>query len=312
MLDVKTYFKRHFRCQYIFVKELSKIAEKSKAKRIYDNEGNLISKECSCCHKIKPVSEFHKCEKAKDGLKSRCKKCRNERRRKKKPIIRNYDDEGNLISKECTHCHKIKPVSKFSKDKNKTDGLQCKCKECDKEYEKKHKQEKKKYRKEYYQKNKDREKNMEKKYRQENKKYRKEYKKEYDTKKRQEALQQIKTEVETNPEKYNYIEGKEIYGIIYLVHNIESNRYYVGQTTVGFDNRYPKGWLYDHKHKNFVKHDMELYGKDSFEYIKIFKVAHSQYELDKLEAYYIDYYNSFENGYNENRGNIFTDRGKEK
>ena len=86
----------------------------------------------------------------------------------------------------------------------------------------------------------------------------------------------------------------------------------MGQTTIGFDIRYKSGWLYDHGHKNTVKHDMELYGEDSFEYTKLFKVAHSQYELDKLEAYYIDYYDSYEKGYNENRGNIFTNRGKEK
>ena len=86
----------------------------------------------------------------------------------------------------------------------------------------------------------------------------------------------------------------------------------MGQTTIGFDNRYPKGWLYEHGKKDTVKYDLELYGENSFEYIKLFKVAYSQYELDKLEAYYIDYYNSFENGYNERRGNIFTDRGKEK
>ena len=52
------------------------------------------------------------------------------------------------------------------------------------------------------------------------------------------------------------------------------------------------------------------YDEDSFEYTKIFKVAHNQEELDKLEAYYIEYFDSYENGYNETRGNIFTERGK--
>ena len=75
MLDVKTYFKRHIKCRYIFIKELSKIAGKSKVKRIYDNEGNLISKECSCCHKVKPTSEFNKYKIAIDGLRPRCKEC---------------------------------------------------------------------------------------------------------------------------------------------------------------------------------------------------------------------------------------------
>lgn len=204
----------------------------------------------------------------------------------RKVMQKNYDYEGKLISKECSCCHKIKPVSEFNKANKSIDGLQSKCRKCSKQCFK-----------EYYKNNKE---------------YCIEYSKDYNTKKTQEALQQIKIEVESNPEKYNHIEGKDIYGIIYLVHNIKSDKYYIGQTTAVFDIRYKSGWLHEHGRKNEVKEDLELYGENSFEYIKLFKVAHSQYELDKLEAYYIDYYNSYENGYNENRGNIFTDRGKEK
>ena len=319
---------------------------------------------------------------------------------RKQILQRNYDEEGNLISKECNICHKVKPVSEFSKNKSKIDGLQLKCKECTKQYDKKYKEEnkdklsehskqyyednkerineyQKQYRennkeksKQYYEDNKEKRKQYQKQYAKDNaehiKEYKKEYsiknkdkirkykrehyeknidkKKEYDkqyrednkeklleqkrryyednkeslnkqrreqyTKNTQEALQQIKIEVEADPEKYNYIKGKEISGIIYLVHNAKTNRYYVGQTTIGFDNRYPSGWLYEHGRKNSVKHDLQLYGKESFKFTKLFKVAHSQYELDKLEAYYINYYDSYENGYNENRGYIFTDRGK--
>ena len=45
-------------------------------------------------------------------------------------IKRNYDNKGKLISKECSGCHEIKPVSEFNKHKRKADGLQLKCKEC--------------------------------------------------------------------------------------------------------------------------------------------------------------------------------------
>lgn len=246
-------------------------------------------------------------------------------------LKRNYDNEGNLISKECSCCHKVKPVSEFTKNKSKIDGLKLKCRECVKEYNKEYCKNHKEYHKEYYKNNAERIKEYAKEYNKEYKKnnaesikkyhkeyykgeakHYKEYYKKYYQRNAQESLQQIKIEVESNPDKYNYITDKEIFGIIYLVHNINSDKYYVGQTTRGFDNRYPKGWLAKHVYKNTVREDLELYGEDSFEYTKIFKVAHSQYELDKLEAYYIDYYNSYENGYNENRGNIFTDRGKEK
>ena len=214
---------------------------------------------------------------------------------RKQILKRIYNNEGNLISKECSCCHEMKLASEFNKDKIKEYLI--------------NNSEKVKERKRNYYKN-----NIKKykKYAEDNKEHRAYTQKQWYSKQVQEALQQIKIEVENNPEKYNHTEGKEIYGIIYLVYNIKSDKYYVGQTITGFDNRYPKGWLYDHGHKNTVREDLELYGENSFEYTKLFKVAHSQYELDKLEAYYIDYYNSYENGYNETRGNIFTNRGKEK
>ena len=231
---------------------------------------------------------------------------------RKQILQRNYDEEGKLISKECSCCHKIKSVNEFSKHKGRKDGLQVKCKECLIMYNQKNKDKRKEYNQQYIQDNKDRIREQKRQYQQKNKDKIKEYFQEYYNKQIQEALQQIKIEVEKNPDKYNYTEGKEIYGIIYLVHNINSDKYYVGQSINSFDIRYPSGWLYTHNKKDTVKHDLDLFGEDSFEYIKLFKVAHSQHELDKLEAYYIDYYNSYENGYNENRGNIFTDRGKEK
>lgn len=308
-----------------------------RVKRIYDNEGNLVSKECSRCHEIKSVSEFYKDIDKSDRLRSKCKECDSKRHSKKrrKILIKNYDNKGNLISKECSYCHEVKLVSEFNKREKSKDGLFTQCKKCKKIYDKKYYQENKEskkeyqreYQREYYQENKESRRKYSKKYREENKEsrrkydkkryqenpdYYKEHQKEYDAKKRQEALQQNKKEIESNPEKYNYREGEKIFGVIYLVHNIKSNKYYVGQTTTVFDIRYPSGWLYEHGCKNEVKEDLELYGENSFEYIKIFKVAHSQYELDKLEAYYIDYYDSYENGYNETRGNIFTNRGKEK
>ena len=241
---------------------------------------------------------------------------------RKSTLKRNYDNEGKLISKECSKCHKIKLPSEFSKNKKTIDGLGLICKECRKIYYQKNSDTIKEYNKKYRQENKEFIKEYEKKrykenpdyFREKNKKYRQEnpnYRKEYNDKKTQVALQQINTEIETNPEKYNYNGDKKPYGIIYLVHNIKTNRYYVGQTTIGFNNRYPSGWLYYHRNKELIKEDLELYGENSFEYKKIFDVAYSQHDLDILEAHYIDYYDSYENGYNGNRGNIFTNRGKE-
>ena len=266
--------------------------------RNYDNEGKLVSKECSCCHEIKPVSEFSKCKSKTDGLQAKCKECIKKYIQENKDKIKERNKKYRQENKD-----KIKEKRKKYKQENKDKIKKYNQENKDKAYERQRK---------YRQKNKDKVNEYQRKYIQENKDKVNERQRKYRSKKTQETLQQIKIEVESNPEKYNYNPDKDIYGIIYLVHNIKSNKYYVGQTTIGFDNRYPSGWLYDHNYKNSVEHDLELYGENSFEYIKLFKVAHSQHELDKLEAYYIDYYNSFENGYNEKRGNIFTDRGKEK
>ena len=254
---------------------------------------------------------------------------------RKRELLRNYDSDGNLISLECGTCHEIKAVSEFSKCKSKKDGVDTRCKDCRKEYDKEYRKENKdkrreyyaeyykqnkdklvaygkEYSKEYYKQNKDKKIEYQSEYNKQNAdkiaEYHKEYDKEYHNQKVEQSLIEIKAYVEKNPQRYNYNPNKEIYGIIYLVHNVKSDKYYVGQTINSFDIRYNTGWLYTHSYKDTVKTDLELYGEDSFEYMKIFKVAHTQKDLDRLEAYYIDYFNSYDNGYNETRGNIFTER----
>ena len=232
-----------------------------------------------------------------------------------KCVLRNYDGNGNLISLECGKCHEIKAVSEFSKNKSKKDGVHTICKDCHKEYRRQNADKIKKQKAEYYKQNAEhyaeyRKQNAEHyaEYHQRNADKEKEQRKQrYDSKTKQ-ALTEIKVYVEKDPQKYDYNPNEQIYGVIYLVHNVKSDKYYIGQTTVGFDNRYQSGWLNWHSYKDTVREDLELYGEDSFEYTKIFKVAHCQRDLDKLEAYYIDYFNAYENGYNENRGNIFTER----
>lgn len=248
-----------------------------------------------------------------------------------KRLERYYDENGNLVGKECSCCHEIKPPEEFYNDKNDKDGVTRKCIVCQKYYDKHKKEIRKKKKqkenqkawreknkdkvkqnsKEYYEKNKDKHRDYYKQYRKDNQDKMREYDKQIYDKKVEQSLEEIRQYVEKDPEKYNYIEGQKIFGVIYLVHNINSDKYYVGQTQNGFDIRYNKGWLYEHSFKEEVCEDLELYGKDSFEYTKVFKIAHNQEELDKLEAYYINYFDSYENGYNGNRGNIFTNRGVE-
>ena len=310
--------------------------------RNYDNEGKLVSKECSCCHKVKPVSEFNKDNRAIDGLKSKCKQCNkqyyqnnrenilkqqkqynkdNKKKRKQyyqdnkehfKEYRKQYYQDNKEYLKEKVHQYYQDNAESIKENKKqyRQDNAES-IKEHIKQYRQDNKEYFKDYHKQYYQDNKEHFKEYKQKYYQDNAENISEKNKKQYTEQIKIALKKIKQEIEKEPEKYNYNPNKNIHGIIYLVHNIESDKYYVGQTTIGFDNRYNKGWLYEHSYKDAVEYDLKLYGEESFEYTKLFKVAYSQYELDKLEAYYIDYYNSYEKGYNENRGNIFTNRGKE-
>ncbi len=243
-----------------------------------------------------------------------------------KRLLKKYDGEGNLINMECGKCHEIKEVSEFHKNKGKKDGVETTCKECMKEqkaeyykqntdkikkqkteYNKQNSDKIKEYQAEYYKQNVNKIKEYQVEYYKQNADKIREQKIEYHNSKVKQSLAEIKAYVEKEPQRFNYNPGEEIYGIIYLVYNTCSQRYYVGQTIVGFDNRYQSGWIYTHGYKDMVKEDLEKYGEDSFEYTKIFKVAHNQEELDKLEAYYIEYFDSYKNGYNETRGNIFTE-----
>ena len=195
-------------------------------------------------------------------------------------MIRVTKDKGEtVLIKRCSKCMEYKMVEEFGMKKDQDDGLNSRCKKCDG----------------------------------------KRVKERYEAK-IQQALEDIRIIVEANPTKYDYIPGMDIYGIIYLVYNRITKRYYVGQTTISFDLRYRDGFFHNHiegkedrdrKPNELLQQDLELYGEDSFEFNKLFKVASNQYELDKIEAYWIDKLNSYESGYNRTRGNWFTSRGLE-
>ena len=287
--------------------------------RNYDSKGNLISMECGKCHEIKEVSEFPKNKGKKDGVETTCNKCR------KKQKVEYYKQNADKKREYQTEYRKqnIDKIKEYQAEyyKQNTNKIKeqkveyrkqnaDKIKEYQAEYYKQNVDKMKKQNAEYYKQNVDKMKKQNAEYYKQNIDKMKEQRIEYYNSKVEQALKKIKAYVEKDPERFNYNQDKEIYGIIYLVYNNKSQRYYVGQTTVGFDNRYQGGWIYTHGYKDIVKEDLEKYGKDSFEYTKIFKVAHNQEELDKLEAYYIEYFDSYENGYNETRGNIFTERGK--
>ena len=103
------------------------------------------------------------------------------------------------------------------------------------------------------------------------------------------------------------------YGVIYGVHCIPTDRWYIGQTVRSFNIRYDgdfftrkfHGLSDDNPKLQLLHEDIEKYGKDNFEIFEVIDVAFSEKELDEKEAYYIDYYKAYDEGYNSNRGNIF-------
>ena len=103
------------------------------------------------------------------------------------------------------------------------------------------------------------------------------------------------------------------YGVIYGVHCIPTDRWYIGQTKTSFNIRYNgdffiykfSGLSEDNEKGQLLQDDIEKYGKDKFEIFEVLDVAFSEKELDEKEAYYIDYYKAYDEGYNSNRGNIF-------
>ena len=46
---------------------------------------------------------------------------------------RKFDDDGNIIEKQCSKCNKFFDVDNFFKDKNVFDGLYNNCKDCHRE-----------------------------------------------------------------------------------------------------------------------------------------------------------------------------------
>ena len=93
-----------------------------------------------------------------------------------------------------------------------------------------------------------------------------------------------------------------IYGYIYKVTNSINGKVYIGQTTVGFDERYHGG--IKATHNSHLKRAIEKYGVDSFNIEKEYDVAYSKEELDNLERYYIEKFksNTGEFGYNKTSG----------
>lgn len=115
-----------------------------------------------------------------------------------------------------------------------------------------------------------------------------------------------------------------VYGYIYVLTNKINNKKYVGLTTRRFNDRYPFGGIGAermYKHHLYMKNNnntynkhllcaFEKYGLNNFIVEEEFNIVYlingdydkAKKELDDKEKYYINLFNSMENGYNKTTG----------
>ena len=87
---------------------------------------------------------------------------------------------------------------------------------------------------------------------------------------------------------------------IYKITNIQNNKVYIGQTIRPIEkrfNRHINDALNNILDTHFAR-AIRKYGKENFQ-IEVIDKANNQNELNKKEQYWIQYYNSIEEGYNE-------------
>ena len=234
-------------------------------------------------------------------------------------LYREYDNEGNLIKLECSKCHEIKTADCFSKGKSKKDGVLSRCKQCcskiNRQYRENHKEEERERHRQWYENNKEEEREKHRQHYENNKEeIREYYRQRYENKTQQEMMK-----IYENVTKQRYPHNGIQYGVIYGVVCNNTNRWYIGQTTTSFNTRY-KGDFFNCKYNELsedsskgqlLADDIEKYGQENFEIFEVLDVAFSEKELDEKEAYYIDFYKAYDEGYNSSRGNIFK-HGKTK
>lgn len=92
-----------------------------------------------------------------------------------------------------------------------------------------------------------------------------------------------------------------MFGKIYKIENMINHKIYIGQTILDdvIKDRY--GGSIKHTHNNHLKDSINLYGEDNFD-VSIIDYAENKDELNKKEIYWISYYDSYKNGYNETQG----------
>ena len=288
----------------------------------YWKDGIKIAKECTRCKKIKSMEDFYKKSDKNDGRGSCCKECESDKQRESKKY-KEYQKEYREKNKD-----KIKVQRKQYREANKEElakrskiwreNNKEKKRESDRRYREAHPN----YMKEWHKAHKEHDKqyylnNQERiiQYRINHKEERSVYDKQRYIDKREENIKEIAEmlkEIKSIITEYNL----PIYGVIYRFQNIKTGRCYVGQTIRPLKERYwggiTKGWLRERNEHENQQFKEELTNEEDFILTEVLDVGICKWHLDKIESYYIDKYNAFEDGYNNMPGNYYTTDGLEE
>ena len=301
------------------IERLEKRVNKQYGTITYWEDGVLIGRKCTVCGKDKKMSEFSYKNKKKGTYKANCKECDEQYRKKNATHLKElskqyYKDNIERIKKYCKDNAKHRnEINKQWREENKEKLKQYREKNKEKiakNWQKYYEENNEKY-KQYRKDNAEKTKEYDKQYYQKNKEYKKEYgKQRYETDK-QNNLQKISEMIKQSNSILKELD-LSVYGYIYKIENIKTGHVYIGQTTNPLKARYGsniiQGWIKERLDKDTQKFTEELIEED-FIVTEVLDVGYCKYHLDKLESYWIDYYDSFNNGYNNCAGNHETDDG---
>ena len=291
---------------------------------IYWKDGVLVGRKCTKCGRDKEISEFNFKDKKKGTYRSICKECEKEKNRKyfqnnRERVLKQrygkarrhknkrvyFDNEkmlevringkggitywkdGVMVAKRCLKCNEDKNISEFSIRNKKKNSYSAHCKKCVAETSKI--------------------------WRETNEEYFNKINKEAHIKRKTKNILKLTEMLEQiNPilKELNL----KAFGSIYKITNTKTGRVYIGQSTNSLNIRYNrnaiKSWIKERRTYNKQMFLEELKEEDFT--IEIIDIGVCRYHINKLEAYYINLYDSYRNGYNNQEGNYASTDGIEE